>query len=385
MDPFMRSDLKQLIDTTNEPLLSIYLPTFRSGREVQQNVIRFKNLLKQAKQKLMACGLSESQINEMLTEASKLETNEDWWQHQSDGLAMFISDGRFDCYRVPINFKELVFVGSQFYIRPVLELLQGDGRFYVLAVSQNRVRLMSGTRYSMEEIVPDQLPSDLRSALNVDEYTSTLQQHSTGGPRAAENIVFHGHGAGSMDQQKKDEILQYFHHISTAIQSFFGDEQSPLVFAGVDYLFPLFKSSCHYKWLLEEPVTGNPDESTAEQLHQQAWPVVEPIFIRDPQAALEQYNESADSDTATNNLGKTIRAANQGAVNTLLLAEDSLQWGDFDEQDSSIRGNDRNAETDELLNYAAVQTLITGGDVFTLPGHKIPNGTSAAILRFPVS
>ncbi|WP_278469145.1 hypothetical protein [Gimesia maris] len=385
MDQFTRSDLKQLIDTTQEPLVSIYMPTYRSGREVQQNSTRFKNLLKGAREKLADYGLDEVQITELLSEASTLESNDDWWEHQSDGLAIFFASDRFVCYRVPFKFEELVFVGSHYYIRPVIQLLQGDGRFYVLAVSQNRVRLLAGSHYSIEELEPDQLPSDLQSALNIDEYTSTLQQHSTGGPNTAKNIVFHGHGAADMDQQKKDEILQYFHHIDTAIQKYFGNEKSPMVFAGVDYLFPLFKSTCHYKYLLEEPVTGNPDELTAEQLHSQAWPVVESFFTRDCQTALEYYNESAASDTSTCDLGKTIRAAKQGAVNTLLLAEDKQHWGEYKEQDGSITTCDERMVSDELLNYAAVQTLITGGTVFSLPGHSIPSGESAAVLRFPVS
>ena len=57
MDQFTRSDLKQLIDTTQEPLVSIYMPTYRSGREVQQNSTRFKNLLKGAREKLADYGL----------------------------------------------------------------------------------------------------------------------------------------------------------------------------------------------------------------------------------------------------------------------------------------------------------------------------------------
>ncbi|HAW29274.1 MAG TPA: hypothetical protein DCY03_14330 [Planctomycetaceae bacterium] len=120
-------------------------------------------------------------------------------------------------------------------------------------------------------------------------------------------------------------------------------------------------------------------------MHSQTWPVVESFFTRDCQTALEYYNESAASDTSTCDLGKTIRAAKQGAVNTLLLAEDKQHWGEYKEQDGSITTCDERMVSDELLNYAAVQTLITGGTVFSLPGHSIPSGESAAVLRFPVS
>jgi hypothetical protein len=42
-----------------------------------------------------------------------------------------------------------VVVTDRFHIKPLLPLLSGDGRFYVLALSQSEVRLLQGTRYSV--------------------------------------------------------------------------------------------------------------------------------------------------------------------------------------------------------------------------------------------
>jgi hypothetical protein len=38
---------------------------------------------------------------------------------------------------------------DRFHLKPLLPLLTGDGRFYILALSQNQVRLLQGTRYSV--------------------------------------------------------------------------------------------------------------------------------------------------------------------------------------------------------------------------------------------
>jgi len=42
-----------------------------------------------------------------------------------------------------------VVVSDRFHLKPLLPLLTGDGRFYILALSQNQVRLLQGTRYSV--------------------------------------------------------------------------------------------------------------------------------------------------------------------------------------------------------------------------------------------
>ena len=57
MDIFDRPDLDNLLKTQAGPCVSIFLPTERAGREVQQNPIRLKNLLKEAEHRLKDLGV----------------------------------------------------------------------------------------------------------------------------------------------------------------------------------------------------------------------------------------------------------------------------------------------------------------------------------------
>ena len=82
----------------------------------------------------------------MLEPASKLLKELYFWQHQSAGLAIFITSNRVRRYRLPLNFAELMVVTDHFHISPLLPLFTGDGQFYILALSQNEVRLLLGTR-----------------------------------------------------------------------------------------------------------------------------------------------------------------------------------------------------------------------------------------------
>ena len=91
-------------------------------------------------------------MQKMLEPASKLLQDSHFWQHQSDGLAIFLSSNRARRYRLPLNFAELVVVADHFHISPLLPLFTGDGQFYILALSQNEVRLLLGTRYSVSEV-----------------------------------------------------------------------------------------------------------------------------------------------------------------------------------------------------------------------------------------
>lgn len=386
MDQFTHDDLKPLIDHTDNPIVSIYMPTIRAGREVRQNATRFKNMIKQAQNRLAELKLEEGPLANQLNKAAELHDNDDWWQHQSDGLAMFLTEDRFEKYRVPLSFAELVTVNTTAHVRPLVRLLQGDGQFYVLAVSQNDVRLLFGTHYSVDELTPDELPSDLRSALNIDEYVSSLQQHSTGKPAMAGSMTFHGHGGSDLDVQKKDEIKQYFHRINDALESYFGTERTPLVFAGVDYLFPIFREACHYNNLVDKAVQGNPDDLKVDELHKHAWEILAPQFEQSRKAAVARFQNSG-KEQATTDVLELIAAARQGAIDTLLLDGSQHIWGTIDGESGAFHESKAQAaDSEELLNHVAVQTLRTGGTVYSCPTESMPSGESAAaVLRFPVT
>ena len=386
MDPFTRINLQQLAEAGGDPAISVYLPTYRAGREVRQNAIRFKNLLRTCRQRLADCGVEDDAADELLAAPEKLAADVDWWQHQSDGLAMFVNSERCDYFRAPLSFDEVVVVGPRFYLRPVSRILEGDGRFYILAVSQNDVRLLEGSHYSVDELEVESLPSDLRSALNIDEYVSALQQHSAGPPLQAGSTMFHGHGGSDMDVRKKDEIAQFFRRVNTALERYFGDERAPLVFAGVDYLFPLFRDSCKYRSLVKTPVAGNPDALSARELHDKAWAVVAPQFAKDREQAIAEFG-NGKPDRAAADMELIVRAARQGAVDTLLLDRDQQQWGVVDPSTHRVTLSQKEAPgAVELLNDAAVHTLAGSGQVFSLQSDQLPgDGPVAAVLRYPVA
>lgn len=63
---------------------------------------------------------------------------------------------------------------------PLLPLLSGDGRFYILALSQNELRLLQATRYSVSEVDLEGVPESLSTALRYDVPEESLQWHTSG-------------------------------------------------------------------------------------------------------------------------------------------------------------------------------------------------------------
>jgi hypothetical protein len=395
VDRLTIDDLRELTRKLNELCISIYMPTHRAGREVQQDPIRLKNLLGETEERLIAGGLRTPEAQDLLEPAQNLLWNSLFWQHQSDGLAIFLSSEVFRYYRLPFNFEALVVVTDRFHVKPLLPLLSGDGRFYVLALSQNEIRLLQGTRYSVSEVNLEHVPESLPEILKWDDPEKQLQFHTTtrtpGGERVRPTVkrkrpaIFHGHGVASADDPK-DHIARYFHRVDEGLGEVLGGTRAPLVLAGVDYLLPIYQGANTYPHLVDEGIEGNPEELSAEELHERAWAIVHPLFLTAQEEAAAQYRQlaGAGSEQTSNDLKQVVPAAYHGRVETLFVAIGLQQWGSFDPHTSVVSLHEEAQPGDEdLLDYAAVQTLLNGGTVYAVESEKVPyEAPLAAVFRY---
>jgi len=380
MNVLTRNNLNLLMAVHKGPCVSVFMPMHRSGPETQQDLIRFKNLIREAEERLITRGIPAPEGRELLESAQKLLRGDLFHQHQSDGLAMFLSPEVFRTYMLPFVFKELVIVTDRFHIRPLLPLLSGDGRYYILALSQNKVRLLQGTHYSVNEVSLADVPKNLAETLRDDDSWKELQMHSAiSGGQGTFSSVTHGSEVDS-----KENIKRYFRRIDKGLHELVRDERVPLVLAGVDYLHPIYKEVNTYPHLMEAGVGGNPERLSAKELHAQSWTVVRPYFQKAQQEAVNRYKEFASSGRASNRVRKIILAASHGRIELLFVITDLQQWGTFDPGTDEIHLHKKEKTGDEdLLEFAAIQTLLNGGTVYMVGAEKMPDTDPlAAVFRY---
>jgi len=390
MDILKQNDLKELIETSGEWCVSLYMSTHRVGREQQQEPIRFKNLVAQAQEKLLDSGLRRPEVQELLRPAESLLDDEDFWQHQSDGLAVFLAPDSARIYRLPSRFDEFVVIADNFQIKPLLPLLVENGQFYILALSLNEVRLFLGTRDTVNRVDLPGVPTSMQAALSMDDPEKHLDFHtstkspSTPGGRPA---MFHGQGVQA-DEQDKENILRYFKLVDNGLSGLLSGVTIPMVLAGVDYLHPIYRQANTYPNLLEEGLKGNPEELDGRELHQSAWELVEPIFVKDQKEALERFEQlhGQENELASTDLRTVVKAANFGRIDTLIVPLGEQRWGQYDPlKNKVVFDTDPKPENEDLLDFAAMHTLSNSGKVFAVQPEKLPGGGDlAAILRYAI-
>lgn len=382
MDLLSADQVKRLMSKKDEPCLSMFMPTHKTGAEIKQDQIRFRNLLREADEKLASLGLRNQEVKEFLEPLQGLAANVFFWRKQNDGLAIYISRGVFHSLSLPLPFEELLVISDRFHIKPLLPLFGPVPRYYLLALSQNNLQLYEGTADRLQEVDMKTLPVSMVAALKYDEPEKQVRFRAGAGMAGERGSMMSGHGAEIDDT--KDNLLKYFRQIDRGVREYLREERAPLVIAGVDYLFPIYKEVNSYPHLMEEGIAGNPKDASTEELHRQAWSIVKPHFRKARENALAQYGKSSGTGLASNELGDIVSAACHGRVGHLFIARNARQWGYFDQEKAAIRLIDSHESgSEDLLDFSAVHTYLANGSVFVLSQEEMPDDKPlAAVFRY---
>jgi hypothetical protein len=382
MDLFTRADLRTLLLEREGPCISLFMSAHRGGAE--EDPIRFRNMLGQAEERLVAHGLHAPEASTFLAPLHSLLADVSFWPNQCDGLAIFLARDFLRVYRLPWAFREELEVGGLFHVAPLLPLLAGDGRFYMLALSQNAVRLFQGTRFTIAPVDLKGVPRNLAEALRTHDRDEVLTFHTRPTSGGGWGAIFEGHGVGIDD--KKVDLLHYFQKIDRGLHDLLREERSPLILAAVEYLQPIYRDANTYPHLLENGVEGNPDRLSGKELRDLAWAVVGPHFREDLGRAVGIYHQAASVGKATADAKRIIPAAYRGEAETLFVAQGQHLWGTLDPGTNRVEIHERQEPGDEdQVNLAAIHTLRHGNAVFALPPDGVPGGgLLAAICHLPL-
>ena len=382
MDRITIEELKKnLLETHAEGCVSIFMPTHRAGRQAEQNPIRFKNLLREVESRLLAKGLRSSEVRDMLKEPSRLLHDGGFWKHRGDGLAVFFTFDALHAFRLPLTFEETIVVSRRFHVKPLLSLLTSDSRFFILALSQNQIRLLEATHHNAQEVNLDGLAQSLAAAEASPERPLLS---NTGAPvnTGKRPAMFFGY---DLSKENKDRIMRWFRAIDRKLRDVLADAKAPLVLAGVDSLFPLYREINTYAHLLDGGLAGNPEGLKPEELHAPAWSLVEPVFQQERQEAAARYHRLAGTGQATADVKEAVVAAHHGRVETLFVAVGVQVWGHYDQQEQAchIKDEPDPGGDEDLLDLAAIQSLRKGATVYAVPPEEVPDrGLVAALFRY---
>lgn len=377
--------VENLNNTENQLCISIYMPTKEdASSEVKKMPIQLKNLLNQIKKELQEKNhFDDRKIDALLKPASDLLGDRVFWQNQKKGLALFLTPDKFNYYHLSDDVQSISLVGQYFYVLPLISEAMFNKEFYVLALSRNQNRIFSCTRGSIDQITIQGIPESLKEITKYSESEKSLHYH-THGSEGSKSIF---HGLGEIEDDKREELLQYFRQIDLGLNKEIDKKnKSPLIIMCVKDLFPLYREINNYPYLFDKNIEGNPDETNPNTIHDLSWNIVKGHFQSQVEEIYKLYHNIKGTGKTSTLLDEIVSAAYFSRVENLLIKKHVFQFGDFDSEENKVHleedGRLRYNQYD-LYNYAAIKTLSNGGQVYVLEENEMPDGENMiAFFRF---
>ena len=349
VDPITPDTLAELA-TLPGPWATITMPTVRTGPEVRQGPHRFRTLAGRAIE-LLAERASSAEVERVAAELDELRADHDFWEHQADGLVVLASPHGVRTFRVGSDLPEGVRASAAPGLAELAAHLDAGGVWFIVAVSQNRARLLRATEHAVEELPLEGIPASFDEAVGDIE----RQEHLSWTARPGGGANFHGLGGGvENDKVWLEKYLRAVVHGLDAHSS--RPAGGPVVLAGVEALVASLRTIWRPPGLLTASVQGNPDHLSAADLHAAALPLVAAEHERRAEALIERLGARGQ-----HGLGDILRAAAEGRVSELALGP-SVDHVDRGTVDTAIRN-----------------TVVFGGTVRPVRGLAEP---MAALTRY---
>jgi len=365
------------------PCITLLLPPYRPGTPGETAAALLKAELQQATKDLAARKVTEPLISELLKPLRQLSQEEEWLVGSDSDRVIFRSREVFHRFALPVPAlpSRACTVGDCFWIRPILASLTLPADVYVLEITKKAVTLLAcGITGGITPLeLPAKTPKTLDAFLGFDPPDHDLMNRSAAGPSigAMHGVQF---GTGSGRETQHSYLHDFYRNVDRGVKELLGSNRAPLILAGVDEDVVIYRTINSYSNLLEQGIPGSPGAGTTPaQILRQAHDIT--LFDIQRRAALEmsESKERLAPGRFSTDLESILRAAAEGRVSDLYLDENGKRMGNFD---GKIFGSRTNWHDEDLLNVAAVETLLHDGAVSSLPSHLMTGDVAGAALRY---
>jgi len=363
---------RQLAEIHEGRCLSIYMPTHRAGQEVlrRQDHLVLKNVQKEVAKVLESRGYDRVSIADFLLPIKIMIEDLDFWKYRSEGLAILLAPGQKYVFDLPKPVGPFHVLAHEYYLRPLIPMLENQPHYHFLSLQLHQVKLYEGKGSTLSEVSIPHLPQQMEEVVGVDFEESSLSFHRQ---KMGGNPYTVYHGKGEWQEDHKSEILAFCRSIDDAILSFLEQDGLPLFMATTPELFSIYKEANHYRNLYPEPINRDGLPSSLAPVRQEIERALSVDFKRKMAKKAGLIRQFQSTDRVSTSWNELVQGAVSGRVEALFLEADRETWGVFEKSKGEVRIHaESNLGNTSLMNLAAIQVFLQGGEVFEAPLNEMP-------------
>ena len=303
-------NLTELINSHNGGLkASIYIPT--DPQKSTQDRTRLKNALQTIRNDV---SYDEREFGDTIkTIYEELIDNDDFWNYQDFGLAVFFDAQGYEYFHIPFEINEAEYLTDHFVISPLVITASADTGFYVLDVNFTTPRLFTGARGVLTEIEVKSMPKSIDKVLA--------------------RTSFKNHSLGDEDNAISEDEKRYLQMVADAVDDTIVYDGRGLLLAGTSNRTGNIRDSLKHGRILRDTLAGSYEKTTTEKLYQDSAEVVRLALRKEHDDAVEALGNTAPELVVIGNT-EIQEAAEAGRVETLFIPAYRLTADSVRETDS---------------------------------------------------
>jgi hypothetical protein len=360
-------ELLRLAAERHPESVSLFLPTHAVAGEISGDRTVLKNLASDALAQLEAAGRPKAAREALADAFADLVEDDGFWRFQATSLAVYATPDRVRTYRVPSTLQSGFHVSDRFHLKPLLRAVSFGQAAYVLALAEDRVRLL--------QLTADQPATEVRVAHLPRSAADALGKSSMG-------VKTESRRTDTMSG-RRGLLGQFCRAVDAALRPYLAGKRIPLFLAADPALGAIYRGVASYPGLAPFGLDQTPEGLTDAEISEAARRLLDRLHAEEVGALAGLYADRAGNGRATADVAHAARAATAGAVETLLVDIDRVVPGTVDDS-----GAVTFAESDDAASYGVVdeiarRVLQTGGRVVAVRSSDLPTDAPlAALLRW---
>jgi hypothetical protein len=372
------ADVTAFMGGHEPPCISLYQPTHRHHPDNQQDPIRYRNLVRDLEASLRH-QYPQREVRGLLEQFDALARDARFWNYRTEALAILASPATFHVFDLQRPVKELLIVADSFHVKPLLRVLQSADRYQILCLTRQDARLYEGNRDALDSVELTDVPATITEALGEE---LTEPRHAV---RSITSQTSMHHGAGHKKDEIDTDLPRFFRVIDRAVLEHHSRPSGlPLMLAALTEYHTPFRDVSHNPYLMPEGLHVNSAALSLDELREQAWKKVEPLYLKRLAELTESYQIARSRQLGSDDLAEVARATMAGRVGTLLVEADREIPGRVNAVTGEIEPGDLSQpDVGDVLDDLAEAILRMNGTVVVVPTERMPAATGvAATYRF---
>lgn len=341
----MNVTLKELKDVASANCVTIIMNTHRTKPDYLKDGTHLKNLIKEAESKLLTIA-SKQDAAKLIDRLNNLANKIDH-SHNLESLILFVNEDIADYTRLPIAVEDRAVVDRTFVTRDLVRAMHQETSYYVLVLSQEKVRLIEATNDKVVAEVGAPFPI-LNKQFDTTEWVDLSDM-----------------------SRQRNLLTEFFNQVDKDVNKAIKNNPHPVLICSVEENYNLYlKIADQRNNILDIFLNKNRIEKKDHAIVTEAWKIVQEYILKKNNARKVELKKAVSANQFLADTNEIWRAIAQGKIQTLFIEQGLFQPAVMKEGVITyVSDSERNNKgvIEDIYDEMIERNMAFGGDVVFLP------------------